>query len=584
MLIFLPLLFVLCAKPVHSIFDGTCPRKEPPPGLLVVSPGSKLLLTCSGQVKVDGVQVRVASIGPNTSKRRIPSGETPTLVNITKHTGAFIKSDEKYHTNPAEAEENRIITHTHEGYTASPITHKAQKSDVNRLLKDEYNWEERDDEGEEEEEEEEGGEEDRRVTRAVKMMYQWKWNGKSVEKGDRDWEEMVVEERGATLFLSSVRVTDSGKYTCYDKGRQTFSIRVIIADPPETPTLSCYKRSPSSKLRCEWTPRKAITIIPDCYLLLSKRESELFRRIKCSYSPRLSRCWCALDYDEDELRTHHRAYLCVTSIAGNTTSNLKHFTPLGILQPEPPSHVTVQQETGQETRLKVIWTYPKSWKSQDSHYELKYEIKYRPRMSSSIYEQRHTIKKNQHFTITDAMPGVEYVIQLRATEEFDGLWSDWSLPVNACSWTAPSESPLTTTMFPPYPEGSGADVDVMEVGDPVPSEPELSYHFLWISGLFALLSVTLAVYIFRHKDRFTSKLQRLSVVFQCDLPQPQTSASAPPEEQDEGSFDPLHYQEPSSSDVEEEQGEEEDELEQWPNNRMIAQHFNNTTYFFLQKE
>lgn len=38
-------------------------------------------------------------------------------------------------------------------------------------------------------------------------------------------------------------------------------------------------------------------------------------------------------------------------------------------------------------------------------------------------------------TITDAMPGVQYLIQLRAKEEYDGQWSDWSTPVNARSWT-----------------------------------------------------------------------------------------------------------------------------------------------------
>ncbi|XP_034552868.1 interleukin-6 receptor subunit alpha [Notolabrus celidotus] len=609
MLILLPLLVALCAEPAHSIFDGTCPRKEPPPGLLVLSPGSKLLLTCSGHVKVDGVKVSVARNLSNSSRKWISSNATRTAVNITDITVASVKSykqtvksaaSQGYHSSPTEAHDNRIITHTDAGYTASPTTHMVRKSGVSRLLKSEYNWEAEEvgDEGELEEEE---GEEGSRVTRGVKMMHHWKWNGKTVGKGDRDWGEIAFEERGATLSLSSVRVKDSGKYACYYKGREMFSVRVTIADPPETPSLSCYKRSPSSKIRCEWTPRKAFTITPDCFLLLSKRRgrgSEPFHQFKCSYSLRLSRCWCALDYNEDELRTLHKAYLCVTSIAGNATSNLQHFRPLGILKPEPPSQVSAWQEVGQETRLKVTWSYPKSWKSQDSFYELIYEIKYRPRRASFDNEQVKVIKEDRYYTITDVMPGVEYLIQLRASEEYDGQWSDWSTPVNASSWTAPSLSPLITTTFPVYLEGSGADDDLIYVIEPVFSGPELTHHILWISCLFILLSVTLAIYIFRYKDRFVSKLQSLGASAQCgDPPQPQIFTPTAPERQAVVIFAPPRYKHPPPNDMEEEEEEEEeegeeeegeeeeeDEQEQWINDRLEAQHFNNTTYFFVQKE
>lgn len=38
-------------------------------------------------------------------------------------------------------------------------------------------------------------------------------------------------------------------------------------------------------------------------------------------------------------------------------------------------------------------------------------------------------------TITDIMPGVDYLIQVRAKEEFDGQWSEWSPSTYAKSWT-----------------------------------------------------------------------------------------------------------------------------------------------------
>ncbi|XP_041799252.1 interleukin-6 receptor subunit alpha isoform X2 [Chelmon rostratus] len=580
----LPLLCVLCATPVHSIFDGTCLKKDPPPGALVLSPGSKLVLTCSGHVTVDGVKVRNSS---NTKRRGSPSGATPTAVNVVNNPGVPVDSDKPamqnalsdgYRSNPTEARDNRGLRHTDTGHTASPSAHVVQPTSVQRLLK----GGEMDGEADYEEEEEEG-EEGSRVTRGIKWKTQWRWSGKTVGKGDQG--EISFERTGATLSLSSVRLADSGKYMCYHRGRERFSLKVIVADPPESPSLSCYKKSPSSKIRCEWTPQKPVTIQPKCYLLLSKSSTQAFLRLQCSYSSRASRCWCALDHDEDELRTVHLAYLCVTSIAGNATSPLVDFTPLRILKPDPPSNVSVRPVERQATRMKVTWSLPTSWKSQDNYYELIYEIKYKPLRSSFYHEQIHKIKGQRSHTITDAMPGVEYLIQLRTKEEYDGVWSDWSTPVCAIGG-ADQNGDLTTTLFPVYidTEGSGPDGSVTDVPSvaAVPTDSAVvSPHVLWISALFVLLSVILAAYIFRHKDRFMSKLQSLSVVTQCGgSPQPPPSAPTAPEGQALVTFGPPIYNEPPPSEVEE-WGEENEE--HCRNERIEAMHFNNTSYFFLQQ-
>lgn len=65
---------------------------------------------------------------------------------------------------------------------------------------------------------------------------------------------------------------------------------------------------------------------------LSLSTTEPFLPFQCSYSSRTSRCFCVLDHNEDEIRSVHFAFLCVTSIAGNTTSSLQHFTPMGICE------------------------------------------------------------------------------------------------------------------------------------------------------------------------------------------------------------------------------------------------------------
>ncbi|XP_045901591.1 interleukin-6 receptor subunit alpha [Micropterus dolomieu] len=614
MQIFLPLLCVLCATSAQSIFDGTCLRKDPPPGVLVLSPGSKLVMTCSSHVKVDGVKVHIARNSSNTNRGgspsdAIPTTVAPTITHIAGNSGGSKKRNshtvensvsEGYRSNTTEEGDARSPQHTDTGYTASPTPRTVQPTSVSRQRKGESNLEAEgmDGEGnyeeEMEEEEDDGGEEGSRVTRGIKSRPQWKWNGRMVGKGDRDWGEITFERRGASLSLSSVRLTDSGKYTCYYRGRERLSLKVIVADPPENPSLSCYKKSPTSKIRCEWAPQKPVTILPMCYLLYSKSPTEKLMRLQCSYSPRASRCWCTLDHSEDERRTVHMAYLCVTSIAGNATSALLQFMPLDILKPDPPSHVSVRQEEGQEKRLTVTWSFPGSWKRQDKYYDLIYEVKYKPLMSSTDCEQIQKIERQRSYTITDAMSGVEYMIQLRTKDEFDGVWSDWSTPVSGSSWTVPSSalpSDYDLDNRTITDEGSGSGDYGPYVTEPVQGKDEVPHHVLWISGSFALLSVILAAYLFRHKDRFLSKLQSLSVVSQCGdsrLPSPfaPTTPTVPavpavPEGQALVTLGLPRYKKTPLSEVEE--GEEESDEEQQVMEGIDAMHFNNTSYFVLQQ-
>ncbi|XP_029958663.1 interleukin-6 receptor subunit alpha [Salarias fasciatus] len=549
--------------------DRACPRKEPPPGVVVVPPGRELVLTCSGHVSVDGVKVNLTRKNPDASKRSSSLNVAPTSRKIPN--GVSNESVK----NPSEvtADGERLrVRRSDAAFTASP--HTAFTTRANRAGSD---WDVEETEVEADYEDEEG-EEGSRVTRGLRSRPQWSWNRSAVGRGESDWGGISFRRSGALLNLSSVRLSDSGKYACYSRGRERFSVKVIVADPPESPSLFCYKKSPSSKIRCEWTPRRPVIKNPYCYLLLSKGVTVRphFSRVPCSYSSQHSRCWCALDYNDDEQRTLHMAYLCVTGITGNATSSLLHFTPLDILKPDPPSNVSVRQEEGRQTRMKVSWNLPTSWKQQDSHYSLIYEIKYRPVTFSPEHSQNSTIKDSHSHTITDALPGVEYEIQVRAQDEYDGHWSEWSSPVYGRSWTAAVTEidDFSTTVFDlsDLIEGSGSGADG-ELIVSVPKPSAAPQFALWIAGLFALLSVILTAFIFRHKDRFLSKLSNLSAVTQFgEVPPPPPAVTVTPEGQALVTFDPPLYKE--------EEVEEEEDAPQ----RMEAMHFSNTSYFFLQKE
>lgn len=602
---FLPLLFFLCIQPVCSLFEGMCPRKDPPPGVLAVSPGSRLELTCSGHVKVNGVRVFLTGSAPSKKKRRTLSDRTPTTQQVRRNSVFSTKSDITSEVN----EEDRTPTTTAgvstlqgenqtSGYsvkhTTSPqeVQPTPQSETTTRGELDQEDKEMKNEAEHKDEEWEEGS----RVTSGIKMRPQWKWNSKLVQSVGRDWGGMAFLRDGSSLSLSSVRLVDAGKYTCHQRGEETLAVKVIVAEPPETPSISCYKKSPGSKIRCEWRPQKPVIKQPECSLFLSKGQPahtkfENFHRIPCSYSSEPSRCWCALEQNEDELRTFHMAFLCVTNLFGNATSPMISFTPLDILKPDPPSNVLAQPVERLDRMIKVTWNLPATWRKQDYFYFIIYEIRYRP--SNSLREQVREISERQ-YTITDALPGAEYLISLRVKEEYDGHWSEWTSPVSARSWTAKAEEEgdLTTTMTDfsftedygsGFPDANYLDGTKNEVctSSKVSCQPQ--YHILWISALFAVVSILLAVYIVRHRDRFMSKLLSLSATTNSDdISTPPRPVPLEPEGQALVlSSGPQLYKQHSHSGTQEEEENEEHQTEM---ERLQSTNFNNKSYFFLRME
>ncbi len=167
---------------------------------------------------VDGVKVKN---GSNTSRRGISSSATPSTANIIRNTGASTISD-NHVVEDTVSERHHSSLET--GYTASPTAHMSKSTPVHRPLKagemdgESYY-----------EEEEEAGEEGKGVTRGIKSRPQWKWNGRTVERENRDWGDIMFEGGGATLSLSSVRLEDSGRYSCYYRGKERFVLKLIVA-------------------------------------------------------------------------------------------------------------------------------------------------------------------------------------------------------------------------------------------------------------------------------------------------------------------------------------------------------------------
>ncbi|NXJ99904.1 IL6RA protein, partial [Corythaixoides concolor] len=60
---------------------------------------------------------------------------------------------------------------------------------------------------------------------------------------------------GNVLLLRHLRHEDSGRYSCSAGGRPLRSLRLLVEEPPETPRVSCYRRSHDKDVLCEWPVR-----------------------------------------------------------------------------------------------------------------------------------------------------------------------------------------------------------------------------------------------------------------------------------------------------------------------------------------
>ncbi|KAJ8004993.1 hypothetical protein DPEC_G00142040 [Dallia pectoralis] len=657
----MPFLIALAVPPVHCFLNGNCLKEDPPPGVLVLPPGSTLVLGCSGLVEVNGQRVKVNRAERTSSNTGVLT-TTDTGVLTTTDTGVLTTTDTSVRattdTSVRATTDTGVLTTTDTGVRATTdtgvrattdtgvpdatVVTETDNSQTNRL--DEtvtrssdvrqhttlpgggVRNENRENVEKGIEHPNKGGGKQNKVGQLLHTVNQPRRSDsqsrptpagtKSLPITDRgaggpetekhpDWwnekmgggyEQDVAGGRtvrsqwrlngrllggGAVLTVPSVTVSDSGNYSCQRRGTLVFSLRVSVAVPPETPALSCYKRSPTSKIRCDWTASQSVTPAPQCYLLVQKgsfSQKESFSRVNCSYSTKMSRCWCAMDHQVENDRVFHLVNLCVANIAGNKSSDTLYFQPLAIMKPDPPSNVMATAELGQERRLRVSWSVPRSWKERDRYHELQYELKYHT-LPEGIQINGSTTR--QTYSITDALPGVLYLIQVRAKEEFDGYWSEWSQPVYASTWAAPGSTlsnHLPTIM--PDVEESGSGM----TEEPTDAESETGVavwpHVLWVVAFCVGLSVTmLSIYLYRHRVRLMSKLCQLSSVSSSTDDHSPPATTLPTQEGHAlVNFPTSFVEEPHLEEEQKgEETEEEEEVETWE-----VFHFNNTSYFLVQ--
>ncbi|XP_062367371.1 interleukin-6 receptor subunit alpha isoform X1 [Cinclus cinclus] len=280
------------------------------------------------------------------------------------------------------------------------------------------------------------------------------------------WGQQLAE--GNTLLLRWLRYEDSGHYSCTVGSRLLRSLRLLVAEPPETPQVSCYRRSHDKDVLCEWPQQEKPSPGTRAILWVKQRfVAENATEQRCRYFSKARKFVCRVKVPPGADDTKHLVVsTCVSNSAGGSAGKDKIITLSSILKPDPPINVTVEALEKAPQRLQVNWSYPSSWDRR--FYWLRFQVRYRPEPAPTFMEVRPCLlacclslvrlspalcplQVDQVTTtwldIRDAWRGTRHVVQVRAKDEFGhGAWSEWSPEAVGTPWTEPWD--LTSEMEP----------------------------------------------------------------------------------------------------------------------------------------
>ncbi|XP_058716563.1 interleukin-6 receptor subunit alpha isoform X1 [Poecile atricapillus] len=258
------------------------------------------------------------------------------------------------------------------------------------------------------------------------------------------WGRQLAE--GNTLLLRQLRYEDSGHYSCSVGSHLLRSLRLLVAEPPETPQVSCYRRSHDKDVLCEWPQQKKPSPGTRAMLWVKRRfVAENATEQRCRYFSKARKFVCRVKVPPGTDDTKHLVVsTCVSNSAGGSAGRDKIITLSSVpVKPDPPVNVTVEALEKAPQRLQVNWSYPSSWDPR--FYWLHFQVRYRPEPAPTFVEVDQVT--TTWLDIRDAWRGMRHVVQVRAKDEFGhGTWSEWSQEAVGTPWTDPLD--LTSEMEP----------------------------------------------------------------------------------------------------------------------------------------
>ncbi|XP_054854955.1 interleukin-6 receptor subunit alpha isoform X2 [Eublepharis macularius] len=214
----------------------------------------------------------------------------------------------------------------------------------------------------------------------------------------------------------------------------------VVSPPelPEVPNFTCFRRSFTKDILCEWKPSRQVSPRTKAKLWVAKGFTQGNRtEQQCRYYSKSQKfsCRIVVTHQDDDISL--LVTMCVVNTAGTATSDHKYLRTSSLVKPDPPENVIVAAVENAPRQLLVTWRYPSSWGSKIYH--LRFQLRYRADVLQTYSEVELPLEVTSHI-IQDALKNFLHRVQVRAREEFDfGTWSEWSRESTGTPWTEPPE-------------------------------------------------------------------------------------------------------------------------------------------------
>ncbi|XP_062870230.1 ciliary neurotrophic factor receptor subunit alpha [Trichomycterus rosablanca] len=257
----------------------------------------------------------------------------------------------------------------------------------------------------------------------------WKVNGTDLKA--------LRREEGPRLILIEVDMSNNGLYSCFQNpdGQRRDQITLRVGLPPKEPQVTCRSNTYPKGFYCSWHLQRLTYIPTEFEVNVQHNQKSLEVKRDDVHKNR-----CHVKFPE--LFSSISYVVNVTAInALGRASIASTFEESSMVKPDPPEKVVAKPIPNNARRLEVTWNSPSTWPDIDS-FPLKYFLRYRPLIREQW--QHVELSDSTSHTITDAVVGKEYIIQLAAKDMEIGTWSDWSVAVHATPWTE-EPKPITST-------------------------------------------------------------------------------------------------------------------------------------------